>query len=185
MSCHNLDRNRLITLIIGNAFWQTLFVIVSILEAILYHLVVIIYFFYHKQYTVSFLTTNFLSRWLKNVIPKIFLHGPLFNYLSLQWIRGPMRSITNLNGLYIHIHIFCFVGELKKRYRVQEIHVSIVARKEFLVQFFNGYFSRMRYWPQRWPIHLVLYIKLFAALSFHPYAEKIMLLVIKRIFQYP
>ena len=116
MSCHNLDRNRLITLIIGNAFWQTLFVIVSILEAILCHLAVIIYFFYHKQYTVSFLTTNFLSRRLKNLILywKISLRGPLFNYLSLQWIRGPMRSISNLNGLYIHIHIFCFVGELKK-----------------------------------------------------------------------
>ena len=75
-----------------------------------------------------------------------------------------------------------FCRRVEKRYRVQEIHVSIVAKKEFLVQFFNGYFSRMRYWPQRWPIHLVLYIKLFAATSFHPYTEKMMLLVIERIF---
>ena len=133
MSCHNLDRNRLITLIIGNAFWQTLFVILSILEAVLYHLIVIIYFFYHKQYTVSFLTTNILSRRLKNLILwwKISLRGPLFKHLSLQWIIGPMRSISNLNGLYIHIHIFCFVGELKKGIESRKYMYLLLQGKNF------------------------------------------------------
>jgi len=80
-----------------------------------------------------FLDYEFLSRRLKNLIFwwKISLRGPLFKHLWLQWIIGPMRSISNLNGLYIHIHIFCFVGELKKGIESRKYLYLLLQGKNF------------------------------------------------------